>query len=53
MSLLVDEIIERLVHRYDQEELCDLLEIGAQELLERFEDKIADKYDKLCEELEE
>lgn len=53
MSLLIDEIIERMAKRYDHEEICDLLEIGTQELLERFEDKISENYDELCEELED
>jgi DNA-directed RNA polymerase specialized sigma subunit len=53
MSLLVEEIIERLAHRYDHEEVCDLLGVGVQELLERFDDKITAKYEELCEELED
>lgn len=51
--LTLDEIIERLAQRYDHEELCDLLDIGTQELLERFEHKVREHYEELCEELED
>jgi hypothetical protein len=52
MSLTLEEIAERLAARMDPEELCDLLQISSEELVARFDDKIANDYDKLCEEVE-
>lgn len=53
MALTIEEISERLAVRYDHEELCDLLGISTEKLLERFDDYIAEHYDRLVEELEE
>jgi hypothetical protein len=52
MSLTIVEIAERLANRMDPEELCDLLQISSEELVARFDDKITNNYDKLCEEVE-
>ena len=49
----LEEIGAILAQRMEHEEICDLLNISTEELLERFEDKIADKYDELNEEIED
>ena len=39
MSLTMDEVIERILKRYDAEDLLEALDISSEELLDRFEDK--------------
>ncbi len=39
MSLTMDEVIERILKRYDPEDLLEALDITSEELLDRFEDK--------------
>lgn len=49
----LDEICDILLVQYDVELLIELLQITPEELLERFEDKLTEHYDKLNEELGE
>ena len=49
MPLVLEELKERL-KRYDEVTLLEILNIDAEELIERFEDKIEDRFDKLSEE---
>jgi hypothetical protein len=49
MSLVFEELCERL-KRYDEITLLELLDISTEELVDRFGDKIEDKFDKLSEE---
>ena len=53
MSLTLDEIKERLLHIYDPDDLLEALQISAEEILDRFEDKLIRKLDCFQEELEE
>ena len=53
MSLTLEEIKERLLRLYDPDELLEALQISAEELLDRFEDKLIRKLDGFQEELEE
>jgi len=39
MSLTMDEVIERILKRYDAEDLMEALDITSEEILDRFEDK--------------
>ena len=39
MSLTMDEVRERILKRYDPEDLLEALDITSEELLDRFEDK--------------
>ena len=39
MSLTMDEVIERILKRYDPEDLLEALDITSEELLDRFEDQ--------------
>lgn len=45
--LTTDEICDKLLVLYDVEDLIELLQITATELLERFDDKIELYYDRL------
>ncbi len=49
MPLVLEELKERL-KRYDEIILLELLDISAEELVERFVDKIEDNYDELSSE---
>ena len=53
MSKTLDEICGILLVRYDPDEIVDLLEISTEEILEKFDFKIAERYDKLNEDLED
>ena len=53
MSLTLDEIKERLLRLYDPDDLLEALQISAEELLDRFEDKLIRRLDEFQEELEE
>lgn len=54
MALLLEEIKERLVQRYDSLELLELLGVTPEELVEAFEDHITSAvFEELEEELEE
>ena len=52
MSLTMDEIKERILRVYDPDDLLEALEISAEELLDRFEDKLINRLDKFEEELQ-
>ena len=43
MSLTMDEIKERILKRYDAEDLLEALDITSEELLDRFEDKFINR----------
>jgi flagellar motor switch protein FliG len=43
MSLTMDEVIERILKRYDAEDLMEALDITSEELLDRFEDKFINR----------
>lgn len=52
MALTLEEIKERLM-RLDEVDLCEVLEINSENLVERFVDKIEDKLDYFEKDLEE
>jgi len=43
MSLTMDEVIERILKRYDAEDLLEALDITSEELLDRIEDKFINR----------
>ena len=43
MSLTMDEVIGRILARYDAEDLLEALDISSEELLDRFEDKFINR----------
>ena len=53
MSLTLEEIKERLLRFYDPDELLEALQISAEDILDRFEDKLLRKLDQFQEDLEE
>jgi hypothetical protein len=48
----MDEIKERILRMYDPDDLLEALEISAEELLDRFEDKLINRLDTFEEELQ-
>jgi hypothetical protein len=52
MSLTMDEIIEKVLNRYDVEDLIEKLDISSVELLNRFEDKFVKRLDDFEDDLE-
>ncbi len=53
MSLTLEEIKERLLRFYDPDDLLEALQISAEDILDRFEDKLLRKLDQFQDELEE
>ena len=53
MSLTLGEIKEKLLKLYDPDDLLEALEITSEELLDRFEDKLINRFDFFVEEFEE
>lgn len=47
-SFTLEELKERL-KRYDEVTILELLDINTEEIIERFEDKIEERFDKLAE----
>ena len=53
MTLLLHELKMHLLNSKNPDDLLELLNISSEELLERFTDKIEDRYEELSEEYEE
>ncbi len=53
MSLTMNEIKEKLLERYEVDDLVEALAITSEELLDRFEDKLINRLDSFEEELNE
>jgi hypothetical protein len=53
MSLTLEEIKERLLRLYDPDDLLEALQITAEDILDRFEDKLLRRLDEFQEDLEE
>ena len=53
MSLTLGEIKEKLLKLYDPDDLLEALEITSEQLLDRFEDKLINRFDSFEEELED
>ena len=52
MSLTMEEIKERILMFYDPDDILEALEISAEQLLDRFEDKLINRLDQFEEEFE-
>jgi len=52
MSLTMDEIKERVLTRYDIDDLLTLLDVTAEQIVDRFEDKFINRLALFEEELE-
>ena len=53
MSLTLEETKERLLRFYDPDDLLEALQISAEEILDRFEDKLIRRLEFFYEEFEE
>lgn len=53
MSLTLKEIKERVLHRLNAEDLLEILDISSEELMDRFEDKLINNFEKLEEQLDD
>ena len=53
MSLTLEEIKERLLRFYDPDDLLEALQISSEEILDRFEDKLINRFDFFEEEFKE
>lgn len=51
MATTLEELKERIANRLDEATIIETLQITAEELVERFEDKIDDRFDRLCADL--
>lgn len=49
MSFTYNELVQRMLYAMDAYEIMEVLELTADELLDRFEDKIIKKYDEIEE----
>ena len=49
----MDEIREKILDRYDPDDLIDFLELTSEELLDRFEDKLINRLEQFEEELQD
>ena len=52
MTILFEELKEKLM-RFDEVTLLELLNISSEDLVNRFEDTIDERYDELLKEIEE
>jgi len=49
----MDEIREKILDRYDPDDLIDFLELTSEEILDRFEDKLINRLEQFEEELQD
>tara|TARA_X000001388_G_scaffold76946_1_gene75789 strand:+ start:1199 stop:1369 length:171 start_codon:yes stop_codon:yes gene_type:complete len=49
----MEEIKERLLQRYDPDDLVESLDLSSEEILDRFEDKLINKLEYFEQELED
>jgi hypothetical protein len=52
-NLTMDEIREKILDRYDPDDLIEFLELTSQEILDRFEDKLINRLEMFEEELQD
>lgn len=50
--LTIPELKEKLIQQFDEIDLLNILDISAEDIVNAFVDKIEDKYDAICAELE-
>ena len=53
MSLTMNEIKEKILERYEVDDLVEALAVTSEELLDRFEDKLINRLDGFEEDLKE
>lgn len=52
-NLTMDEIREKILDRYDPDDLIEFLELTSEEILDRFEDKLINRLEMFEEELQD
>ncbi len=52
MNLTIPELKEKIIEQIDEVTLVDLLNLTTEDLVNAFIDKIEDRYEILCDELE-
>lgn len=52
MAVLLTEIQERLILQYSEVDVLELLNISVEDLVNRFEDRVEERYDYLVKELD-
>ena len=52
-NLTMDEIREKILDRYNPDDLIDFLELTSEEILDRFEDKLINRLEMFEEELKD
>ena len=52
-NLTMDEIREKILDRYDPDDLIEFLELTSEEILDRFEDKLINRLEQFEEELQD
>jgi hypothetical protein len=50
LYLTLDELRDKLLDQYDPDDLIEMLQISAEELLDRFEDKLINRFETLQDE---
>lgn len=50
LYLTLDELRDKLLGQYDPDDLIEMLQISAEELLDRFEDKLINRFETLQDE---
>ena len=53
MSLTHQELCAKLNNTYDVDDICEMLQLEVEEILERFDDKVTQHFEKLAEEFED
>ncbi len=53
MDLTIEELKVRIINQFDADLFLELLDIGIEELVEAFTDKVEEYYDTLIQEVEE
>ena len=51
--LTLQELKDRIAYRKDPDDLVEMLDISSQQLVDRFEDAIEERFTGLCEEFED
>ena len=49
----LDELREKLLTRYEIDDIIELLDINSEELVDRFEDKVINRIEKIQREIDE
>lgn len=45
MKITLQQLVQRMIDRFDPDDIVDMLDISTEELLDKFIDKVADKYE--------